>query len=280
MKKQTMSLDAIELAVIAIVSLVAAYALLGVGALFLIPFGVLFLLGVLTIVVLPLGTFIFAGASVLMLLPALMKLNNVKWWVFSPERLAFCPDLSLPAGLAVGLLVISGSLFLGYLQPLRRDLMSLQKAGANAKDCRQYMVSQCITAGAAVFSGAILALALVLALSVARGGLAGWIGKLSWAPSRGRTRFLGRVGPQPLLVHRLTHDDLHTERRTRSEDAPSAGPLVAALRHPPSRSYIWATSTLSRRVGEAPSSTPKRNPPQGARWLTTEGLKAHQHHPT
>ena len=38
-------------------------------------------------------------------------------------------------------------------------------------------------------------------------------------------------------------------------------------------------TTASRRVGGASSSTPKRNPPQGARWLTTEELKAHQHQP-
>ena len=181
MKKPAILLPTIEIVVILFISMASAYALLGAGALFLIPFGILFLLGTLTIIVLPLGTFIFAGASVLMLLPALMKLNNVKWWVFSPERLAFCPDLGLAGGLAVGLLIISGSLFLGYLQPLRRDLKSLQKAGANAEECRAYANNQRLMSGAAILSSAALALVIVLVIGSVRAGLATQLGRLSWA---------------------------------------------------------------------------------------------------
>ena len=181
MKNSSTVLLAIELPVITLVSLAASYALLGTNSLFLVPFTVLVALGVLTTVILPIGASVFSAGAVIMTLPALMKLNNVKWWVFSPERLAFCPDLGLPAGLGIGLLVISGSLFLGYLQPLRRDLKSLRKAGADAEECRAYMINQRMIVGAAVLSGAVLALVIVVAISAARAGLAAWLGRLSWA---------------------------------------------------------------------------------------------------
>ncbi len=171
----------VELPVIVVVSLVASYALLGTSALLLIPFASLVALGILTVIILPMGSSVFGAGAVIITLPSLMKLNNVKWWVFSPERLAFCPDLSLPAGLAIGMLVITGSLFLGYIQPLRRDLKSLQKAGARTEDCRQYMVNQNVAAGVAVLSAAVLAVVIVLVIGGARPGVAAQLGRLPWA---------------------------------------------------------------------------------------------------
>jgi hypothetical protein len=187
MRKSGSFLLALEIFVILLMSVVAGYALLGASAQMLIPFAVLCLLGVLTIVVLPLPGLIFSAASVLTLVPALMKLNGVKWWVFSPERLAFCPDLSLPAALAIGLSVISGGLLLSFLQPLRHELRGLRSGEADGQQSRSCALNQCLAAGSAILASALAGALIVLIIGAIRGDLSGWLKRWPWALPVGAT---------------------------------------------------------------------------------------------
>jgi hypothetical protein len=174
-------LEVVELVIILAMSLAASYAMLGTSAAFLVPFVALFILGVLTVIWIPQVAFVFQATTVLMNLPALMKLNGVKWWVFSPERLDFSPTLSLPMALVIGLLVVSGGLLLNYLRPLRRELRELDRSQADPKQTRQYAANQSLAAGATVSASAVLGAVIVLVVGVVRDNLATSVRDLSWA---------------------------------------------------------------------------------------------------
>lgn len=190
MRKLDCLLLAVEIFVAALMSLAATYSLVGVTPLSLIPFAALLLLGILTVVLLPVGGVLFGIGSVLAILPMLMKLNTVKWWFFSPERLDFCPALGVPAAMAIGLLVISGGLLLGYLQPLRRELRAGAKDG-DGEGCRGYVLNQLVTTSAGILASAVIAAAVAAVAGVVQGGLTGWLGQMPWAlPVAGLVLFM------------------------------------------------------------------------------------------
>ncbi len=159
----------VELWIILLVSLAAGFALLGTNSLCVVPIGVLISLGTITIVVLPVGAFTFGAGAVLMTLPALMKVNGVKWWLFSPERLDFCPTLSFPSALSIGLLVVSGSLALGYLQALRRELRALDRARADSKESRACAVGQLGTVLSATRVSTLVSAIVVIVVAALQG---------------------------------------------------------------------------------------------------------------
>jgi hypothetical protein len=185
MIQRGLSIKAIELLIILVVSLVASYALLGTSVRFLIPFSALALLGVLTVIVLPMGTIFFGAGAVIMTLPALMKVNGTEWGVFSLDRLDFCPTLGLPATTAIGLLIVTGTLFLGYLQPMQRELRTFEKRQADLEETRSYTRNQLRAMGAAILASAAIAILLTLIIAVVRGTLAGWLSKWLWAVPAG-----------------------------------------------------------------------------------------------
>jgi hypothetical protein len=180
MKRPGILLTVTEVVAILLMSLASSYALLGFSVRTLIPFTMLVSVGVLTVVVLPTGSLIFGVASALLLLPTLMKLNGVKWWVFSAERLAFCPDLNFASGLAIGLLIVSGGLLLGYVQPLRLEIRALQRGRIEEEQCRHYAVNQCAAVGSAILVSAVAGGVIVLAIGAVRRGLANWLKEWSW----------------------------------------------------------------------------------------------------
>lgn len=173
-------LAAVDLVVILLVSLAAGFTLLGTSPLFIVPFGVLTVLGIISVVVLPVGAFAFGAGAVLATLPALMKLNGVKWWLFTPERLDFCPTLSAPSAFGIGLLVISGSLALGYLQALQRELRTLHRARANSEESRVYAVGQLGAVISATIISAVVSTMIVIALAVAQRMLSRSLEGLPW----------------------------------------------------------------------------------------------------
>ena len=173
-------LSAVDLVIILLVSLAAGFALLGTSSLFIVPFGVLTVLGIVTIIVLPVGAFAFGAGTVLATLPALMKLNGVKWWLFTPERLDFCPTLSFPSALGIGLLVISGSLALGYLQALRGELRALDRAQAGSEDSRAYAVGQLGAVLSATTVSALVSTTIVIILAAVQRVLTPSLEGLPW----------------------------------------------------------------------------------------------------
>ncbi len=178
MKKADRNLLTLEAVIILLVSLAAGYALL--DALFFIPFLGLLIIGIVTVIILKNLAFVFRIAAGLICLPAFMKLNNVKWWLFSPERLHFCPDLSLPLAAAIGLLVICGGLILSSLQPLRREVRVLQAGQTEDEQVRHYVRRQNMAAGGAVLACGVASAAIILVLELARRGLSGWFRNLPW----------------------------------------------------------------------------------------------------
>jgi hypothetical protein len=179
MKKSRDIIYFIELAIVITMSLISGYALL--GNLFFIPFGILLALGILTVLFLPNTGFIFSIAAGLLTLPTFMKLNNVKWWLFSPERLKFCPTLNLPMALTIGLLIICGGLLLSYLQPMRRELRNLQETQKGNRRIKEYARKQGLSiAGTVLVSGAAAAVIVVI-LAVVRATLTNWLKTMSWA---------------------------------------------------------------------------------------------------
>jgi hypothetical protein len=171
MRKHGHFLLVVELSVILLVGLAASYALFGVSIYSLITLVSLLLLGLVTIIFFPISSIFFGAGAILITLPALMKLNGVKWWLFSPERLNFCPTLSFPAALAIGLLIISGSLLLGYIQPLQRELRTLQRNGAEAEQALDYASNQTLAAGGAILVSAVLAMAIAFVIGMALSNL-------------------------------------------------------------------------------------------------------------
>jgi hypothetical protein len=173
-------LVAVELVVILLVGLAASLALLGTSPLFVVPLGALTVLGIITIVVLPVGACVFGAGAVLITLPALMKLNGVKWWLFTPERLDFCPTVSFPLALGIGLLVISGSLALGYLQALRRELRALERARADGEESRAYAVGQLGATLSGTIASTLASAVVVIVIAAAQRTLTRWLEGLSW----------------------------------------------------------------------------------------------------
>jgi hypothetical protein len=178
MKKSNRNILTIEAVIVVLMSLAAGYALL--DGLFFIPFIGLLIIGVVTVIILRNLSFIFSITAGLICLPAFMKLNNVKWWLFSPERLNFCPDLSLPLALAIGLIIICGGLMFSYLQPLRRELRILQDGLTEEKQTGQYVRNQNMAAAGAVLVCGAASAVIVFILELVRNGLAGWFRNLPW----------------------------------------------------------------------------------------------------
>lgn len=168
----------IEFVIILLMSLAAGYALL--DELFFIPFIAMMIIGIVTVIILRNLSFVFSIAAGLICLPAFMKLNNVKWWLFTPERLNFCPGLNLPFALAIGLLIICGGLLLSYLQPLRREVRLLQIGQSENDQVGQYARNQLLAAAGAVLVCGFTSAVIVLILELARHGLAGWFRNLPW----------------------------------------------------------------------------------------------------
>jgi|WetSurMetagenome_2_1015567.scaffolds.fasta_scaffold255414_2 hypothetical protein len=179
MKKSIDNIFYSELTIIVIMSLISGYALL--GSLFFIPFGILLILGIIMVFLLPNLSFIFSFAAGLVTLPALMKLNSVKWWLFSPDRLKFCPTLNLPLALTIGLLVVSGGILLSYLQPLYRELRIIQKEKERNIHSREYARKQNITATGIILVSGFAAAIVVIILDVVRGNLTDWLKTVTWA---------------------------------------------------------------------------------------------------
>lgn len=169
-----------EMMIVIVMSLAASYSLLGSSPFFFVPFIALLSLGTLTVVAFPLGSFAFNGGCLLAILPLLMKLNTVKWWFLSPDRLAFCPTLGVPAALAVGLLVVSGGLLLGYLQPLRRELRTLLRDDVRHAR-RSYASAQALNAVAGTLLSAAVAGGVTVVVTVVQGRIAGWVGGMAWS---------------------------------------------------------------------------------------------------
>ena len=178
MKKANRNILTIEAVIIVLMSLAAGYTLL--DSLFFIPFIGLLIIGIVTVIILRNLSFIFSITAGLVTLPALMKLNNVKWWLFSPERLNFCPDLNLPLGTAIGLVIIGGGLILSYLQPLHRELRDLQAGQTEDNQAGQYARNQNLAAAGAVLACGLASAVIVFILELARHGLAGWFRNLPW----------------------------------------------------------------------------------------------------
>ena len=166
----------IELLIILLISLIAGYALFGVSINFGITFGVLSLLGIITIIALPLSSLFFSTGALLAIIPALMKLNNVKWWIFLEENLDFCPTFSFPVALVFGLVVISGSLLLNYIHSLRRELRTIEKI--NLIPPRKYASSQSLATGVALLVCTVLVLVISLVIFVIQSGLTNWFNQL------------------------------------------------------------------------------------------------------
>jgi hypothetical protein len=179
MKKSIDNIFYSELTIIVIMSLISGYALL--GSLFFIPFGILLILGIIMVFLLPNLSFIFSFAAGLVTLPALMKLNSVKWWLFSPDRLKFCPTLNLPLALTIGLLVVSGGILLSYLQPLYRELRIIQKEKERNIHSREYTRKQSITTTGIILVSGFAAAIVVIILNVVRGNLTDWLKTVTWA---------------------------------------------------------------------------------------------------
>jgi hypothetical protein len=179
MKKSIDNLFYSELAIIVIMSLISGYALL--GSLFFIPFIILLVLGIIMVLLLPNISFIFSLAAGLVTLPALMKLNSVKWWLFSPDRLKFCPTLNLPLALIIGLLIICGGILLSYLQPLHRELRIIQKEKERNTNSREHTRKQSITAAGTILVSGFAAAIVVIILNVVRENLTDWLKTMTWA---------------------------------------------------------------------------------------------------
>ncbi len=191
----------IETGAIVAVSLAAGYALLGTSAGFLIPCAALTLLGILTVVLFRIGTVPFGASAIGMSVPALMKVNGIQWWVFSPERLAFCPNLGVPAATAIGLLVVGGTLLLGYLQSLQTDVTALQKGGTGPEEIRQYATGILWGAGAALVLSIAAAVISVTIFALVRKPLSHPLSAWSWAvPAGGLATFALLVAGWTWLV--------------------------------------------------------------------------------
>lgn len=178
MNQNNRNILTLEAIIILLMSLAAGYALL--DELFFIPFLGLLIIGIVTVIILKNLGFVFSIAAGLICLPAFMKLNNVKWWLFSPERLHFCPDFSLPLAAAIGLLVICGGLILSYLQPLRGEVRVLQAGQTEEEQVRYYVRHQIMAAVGAVLACGVASAAIILVLELARRGLSGWFRNLPW----------------------------------------------------------------------------------------------------
>lgn len=178
MKKSNRNILTIEAVIIVLMSLVSGYALL--DTLFFIPFIGLLIIGIVTVIILRNLSFIFSITAGLVILPTLMKLNSVKWWLFSPERLNFCPDLSLPLALAIGLIIICGGLMLSYLQPLHREVRILRAGQSEDKQVEQYVRNKNMAAAGAVLVCGAASAVIVFILELVRNGLTGWFRNLPW----------------------------------------------------------------------------------------------------
>ncbi len=190
MKKAHLLIRTIETGVIVAVSLGAGYALLGTSAAFLIVCAALALLGMLTVVLFRIGTVAFGAAAIGLSIPALMKVNGIQWWVFSPDRLGFCPSLGVPAATAIGLLVVAGTLLLGYLQSLQTDVRALQKSGTGPEEIRPYARGVLWGAGTALFLSIVAAVFSVTIFALLRKPLARSLSAWPWAvPAGGLATF-------------------------------------------------------------------------------------------
>jgi len=174
-------LPVIQVSVIVLVSLAASYGLLGARPAAIVAFLVLAALGIITAVVLRLSGLLFGAGALIMIVPALMKLNNVKWWAFTEERLDFCPTLNLPVALAIGLLVVCGTLVLDQVGSLRRDLRTLARGKAEDAQIRGYAAGQGTAISAATLISAAIAVLVVIIIEAVRGTLTGWLRKASWS---------------------------------------------------------------------------------------------------
>jgi hypothetical protein len=171
-------LIAIQVFVVVLISLLSGYALL--DKLFFIPAGGLLAVGILSLIFPRLLHVIFGVLAVVATFPALMKLNSVKWWLFTPERLAFCPGFSLPAAVAVSLPIICGSLILGLLHTTRRELAEIRQSGAGENQVQAFAGGQATMNALMVLSCGVASAIIVLLLWVVQVGLSGVFRQTPW----------------------------------------------------------------------------------------------------
>jgi hypothetical protein len=176
MKKSGFFLVATEIFIVLLMSLAAGYALFGVSIYAVIAFAALLLLGTITIIIFPFGSIFFSTGALIALLPALMKLNSVKWWAFSEESLDFSPTLGFPAALVIGLAVISGALLLNYIHSLQRELRTAGKI--EDIPTREYASSQSLAVGIAVLVCMVLVLVISFIIDAAYASLTDRFGQL------------------------------------------------------------------------------------------------------
>jgi hypothetical protein len=171
-------LIAVQFFIVVLISLLSGYALL--DRLFFIPAAVLLAIGILSLIFpRPLNA-VFGVLVVVATFPALMKLNSVKWWLFTPERLAFCPSFSLPAAVAVSLTIICGSLILGLLHTTRRELAQIRQSGAGENHVQAFARGPVAMSAMMVLSCAVAGTVIVLLLWAVQSALSGVFRQTAW----------------------------------------------------------------------------------------------------
>jgi hypothetical protein len=171
-------LIAVEVFIVVLMSLLSGYSLL--DRLFFIPAAGLLAIGILSLIFpRPLHA-IFGIVTAVLTFPALMKLNSVKWWLFTPERLAFCPSFSLPAAVAVSLIIICGGLILGLLHTTRRELTEIRKSGVGENQVQAFARGQATVSAVMVLSCGVASAVIVLLLWAVQSGLSGVFRQTAW----------------------------------------------------------------------------------------------------